>query len=100
MFDSSSRYHKIENATHTLAEGDGTQRTLVYKRRRFIPAGGALTALAEHAVSEGERLDNITAVYLGDPTLFWRLCDANRAMIPRVLTDEIGRIIRIDVPSV
>ena len=28
---------------------------------------------------QGERLDNVAAQYLGDPTLFWRLCDANNA---------------------
>jgi hypothetical protein len=44
-------------------------------------------------------LDNVTARYLGDPTLFWRLCDANRAMLPHELTDTIGSKLRITMPD-
>jgi hypothetical protein len=100
MFDPSSRYYALENATHTVTESDGTQRTLVYKRRRFLPSGEGLAPLAGHNVAEGDRLDNITARYLGDPTLFWHLCDANRVLRPRDLTDEIGQTIRVVVPNV
>ena len=48
---------------------------------------------------KGERLDNIAAQYMGDPTLFWRLCDANNAMRPEELTETIGRILRITLPQ-
>jgi hypothetical protein len=90
MFPVTSRYHSIETAKWTTADG----REIAYLRRRFVPP--ATTAvLAEHAVAEGERLDNITAQYLGDPEQFWRLCDANLAMHPRELTAEIGRRLRI-----
>ena len=39
---------------------------------------------------QGDRLDNITAKYLGDPEQFWRMCDANGAMRPEELTETIG----------
>jgi hypothetical protein len=50
-------------------------------------------------VTQGERLDNITARYLGDPLQFWRLCDANGALDPEELTDETGRTIAITMPQ-
>jgi hypothetical protein len=37
--------------------------------------------------------------YLGDPALFWRLCDANRAMRPEELTETVGRQLRITLPQ-
>jgi len=55
--------------------------------------------LQEHVVRQHERLDNITARYLGDPELFWRICDANRAMRPEELTEAIGRRLRITWPE-
>jgi hypothetical protein len=50
-------------------------------------------------VTQGERLDNITARYLDDPQQFWRICDANRAMRPGDLTAGIGRRLRITLPE-
>lgn len=96
MFPVTSRYHEIETAQYTTPDG----RQYVYLRRRFLPADGPATALAEHVVTQGERLDNITALYLGDPEQFWRLCDANGAMHPDELTAEIGRRLRIPMPGV
>jgi nucleoid-associated protein YgaU len=55
--------------------------------------------LAEHMVTEGERLDQITARYLGDPEQFWRVADANNAMRPDDLTAEVGRTLRIPLPQ-
>ena len=55
--------------------------------------------LQEHTVLQGQRLDNIAAQYLGDPTLFWRLCDANNALNPDELTETIGRKLRITMPT-
>jgi hypothetical protein len=57
--------------------------------------------LAEHVVTDGDRLDNVTARYLGDPELFWRVADANLAMQPEELTgpDRRGRRMRIPLPT-
>ena len=95
MFDYKSRYYNLETVKLTLPDG----REAVYKRRRFLPKGSAMLLLAEVAVTEGDRLDLITARTLGDPEHFWRVADANNAMNPFDLTAEIGRILRVTVPQ-
>jgi len=94
MFDPASRYFTIETATLELKDAAGEVRRIAYKRRRFIPAPAGQAALVEYSVMEGERLDNITARYLGDPTQFWRVCDANLVLCPEEL-EETGRRILI-----
>jgi hypothetical protein len=64
-----------------------------------VPQPERFAALREHLVTEGDRLDNIAAQHLGDPELFWRLCDANRALRPDELTEEVGRRLRITLPE-
>ena len=95
MFDFTSRYYSIETATTTAPDG----RLLPYKRRRFLPPGEALALLAEAVVTQGDRLDLITARTLGDPEQFWRIADANEAMNPFGLTEEVGRRLRIPIPE-
>lgn len=94
LFAPNSRYAGIETATMERAAGT----TLVYVRRRFCPDPERFTVLLEHFVKQGERLDNITAQYLGDPELFWRVCDANNVLRPEEL-EEIGRRVRITLPE-
>lgn len=96
MFDPTSRYYNIEVATMTVTDSDGLPREIRFVRRRLIPPNG-VTALVEHTVTQGERLDNITARYLGDPTQFWRVCDANNVLQPNQLTDNIGTRIKISL---
>ena len=95
VFPTNSRYHGIDTATLTLPDG----RLLVYVRRRFVPPADRFALLQEHLVTQGDRLDNLAASYLGDPELFWRLCDANTAMRPEDLTEQIGRVLRITLPA-
>jgi hypothetical protein len=94
LFSSTSRYYGI--ATDTIIENG---RTIAYVLRRFVPPPERFELLQTHTVMQGERLDNITAQYLGDPTLFWRVCDANRAMRPWELTATVGRKLRITLPA-
>jgi hypothetical protein len=91
MFEPGSRYFDLETTSLTLPGG----REVRYGRRRFLPPPAAGEVFTEHPVAEGERLDHITARYLGDPELFWRLCDINNAMQPDELTAEIGRKLRV-----
>ena len=95
VFPANSRYHGIESAIFTTADG----RPIVYVRRRFVPPSDRFALLQEHTIVQGDRLDNLAANYLGDPELFWRLCDANTAMRPEELTVVIGRILRITLPE-
>lgn len=99
MFDPTSRYHNIETASITVTIGDGDLREVRYLKRRFIPPSEGMTTLVEHRVAQGERLDNITARYLGDPTQFWRVADANNVLRPEELTEEIGTVIKIALPN-
>lgn len=94
-FSPTSRYYSLETAKLEMDSG----RQVVYIRRRFLPAPARFTLLQEHVVTQGDRLDNITAQYLGDPEQFWRICDANGVMHPAELTEEIGRRIRITLPE-
>ena len=93
-FPPTSRYHSIP--TTTLETPD--RRTIVYLKRRFVPPPELFELLQEHEVTQGERLDNITAKYLGDPEQFWRVCDANATVNPDEL-EEMGRRIRITLPE-
>jgi hypothetical protein len=95
QFPITSRYYGIPTKTLTTAEG----RTVAYLSRRFVPSPERFTLLVEHVVIEGDRLDNITAQYLGDPEQFWRICDANTAIQPEELTETIGRRLRITLPE-
>jgi hypothetical protein len=95
LFPPNSRYQGIETATMTTPDG----RTIIYIRRRFLPSPDQFALLQEHRVVQGDRLDNITAKYLGDPEQFWRVCDANGAIRPDELTEAIGSTIRITLPQ-
>ena len=95
LFTATSRYYGI--GTNTLTAADGT--VVVYVKRRFLPSPDRFQLIQEHAVVQGERLDNIAAAFLGDPELFWRLADANGAMKPEELVQRIGRRLRITLPE-
>ena len=98
MFEPTSRYAGL--ATHILvvADDEGGTREVRYVERRFLPPAGSATTLVEYIVVRGDRLDRITAKYLGDPTHFWRVADANDEMRPEELTDEPGRRIIVALP--
>jgi hypothetical protein len=93
-FAATSRYYGL--TTKTLETPDG--RTITYLARRLVPRPERFDVLQEHVVTQGQRLDQIAAKYLGDPEQFWRLCDANGAIDPAELT-VVGRRINITLPE-
>jgi nucleoid-associated protein YgaU len=95
LFTSTSRYYGM--ATETLTTANGT--TIIYLTRRFLPSPDSFQLLQEHTVTQGERLDNIAAKFLGDPELFWRIADANGAMRPEDLVQTVGTILKITLPQ-
>ena len=95
LFPPTSRYFGVETAQLQLPDG----RTVSYLRRRFVPSPDNFALQQLHVVTQGERLDNITAQYLNDPEQFWRLCDANAALRPEDLTEPPGRTLRITLPE-
>ena len=94
-FPSTSRYYGI--ATSQLVQADG--RTVVYVQRRFLPPPESFALLQSVTIVAGDRLDNLAARYLGDPEQAWRLCDANRAMLPEGLVAELGSQLDITLPE-
>ena len=94
-FAPTSRYYGI--ATAQLIEADG--RIVAYVRRRFLPQPEAFAVLYPVTVASGDRLDNLAAQHLGDPGQSWRLCDANRAMLPEALVAEVGATLVITLPE-
>jgi hypothetical protein len=95
QFPPNSRYHSTSFGRLELPGG----RTIAYLRRRFVPPPERFAILREHTVVQGDRLDLLAARHLGDPELFWRICDANGAMRPDELTETIGRRLRITLPE-
>lgn len=95
-FTPASRYYNTPTRERPGADG---QDVVQFLQRRFLPAASRFATVQLHTVAEGERLDVITALYLADPELFWRLCDANDAMHPLELTETVGRRLRITLPE-
>jgi hypothetical protein len=89
-----SRYASV--GTAVLTTPDGT--TVPYLLRRLVPQPERYTVIGEHRVGDGERLDVIAALLLGDPTQFWRLCDANLALRPEEL-EQPDRVLRVTLPE-
>src|SRR5436309_1008013 len=100
MFDSSSRYTAVPNRTIDVTDPSGQTRTITYKLRRVLPDRDAMPTLAEHLVKQAERLDNVTARYLADPTQFWQVCDANTVRQPEDLMRQSGRLIKVPLPGI
>ncbi len=95
MFDPSSRYYALEEATYEDAEG----RVIIYKRRRFLPQGTDMPVLMQVTVSATDRPDLIAARAYGASEHFWRIADANNALNPFDLTDQVGNVLRISPPQ-
>jgi hypothetical protein len=96
MFDPTSRYYNLEQATYVRKDGEEVR----YVRRRFCPQGETMPLLVDVTVVDGDRLDLLTARTLGDPLQFWRVCDANNALYPFDLMTEIGRTVRVPIPQI
>jgi hypothetical protein len=96
-FPTDSRYYGSGTLTYTAP--DGTQTT--YLARRFVPQAGApnYVTVGQYSVQAGDRLDMIAAKYLGDPLMFWLICDANGAMDPDDLVATPGSVLSITMPA-
>lgn len=90
-----SRYHATATRTLTLPDG----RMVSCLARRFVPAPERHAQVDTHAVVEGDRIDNLADRYLGDAQQYWRIADANGAMLPAALTAQPGQRLRITLPE-
>ena len=96
-FPTDSRYYGSATLQYTAPGG----QAITYLARRFVPQPGApnFATVAQHTVRQGDRLDLIAAKYLGDPLIFWLLCDANGAIRPDSLVETPGKVINITMPQ-
>jgi hypothetical protein len=94
LFSPISRYYNLPTATLTTPDGP-----MAYVKRRFVPKPERFQTIQQYRVQQGDRIDNVSAANLGDPTLYWRLCDANRAMRPWTLTETPGAVLLITLPD-
>jgi hypothetical protein len=85
MFSSSSRY--ANTGTYTFPRADGAVVSLVR-----LPQPLTDPVIGYHRRQMAQRLDLIASHYLSDATTFWRLCDANNAIVPDALAarDLVG----------
>jgi len=90
-----SRYYNLPIKTRTLPDG----RTVTFLTRRFPVDPDRMRVVAEHRVTDSDRLDRLAATYLGDPTMFWLICDANLALDPDAVLAEPGVRIVIATPE-
>ena len=80
-----SRYEKT--GTFVLTRPNGT---MIQSLR--LPLPGPALVRGYYRRSDGQRLDPIANAFLKDATAFWRLCDANNAVVPDSLAarDLVG----------
>jgi hypothetical protein len=78
MFSTISRYRKLDDVV--VSEGGRTRQS---KALRLLPA---VEGVAEHVLSEDERLDHLAFKIYRQPRNWWRICDANPSLLsPREL---------------
>lgn len=96
-FPADSRYYGTGTLSYVSPQGE----TVAYLAQRIVPQPGApnFATVAQHTVRQGDRLDLIAAKYLGDPLIFWLICDANGAIDPRELVATPGRVLNITTPQ-
>jgi hypothetical protein len=80
MFDNSSRYSKL------------VPYLVLDRRGRVVAVVAAHESahspiLGYHKRKQGQRLDHLAARYLDDPVGYWRICDANDAMLPEAFSE-------------
>jgi nucleoid-associated protein YgaU len=90
-----SRYYGA--AIEDLTRPDGTP--VKYLARRLIPQPSVYTATTTYVIADGDRLDNLAQRFLGDPSLYWMICDVNGTTDPDDLTAQPGRTIEIPLAA-
>jgi nucleoid-associated protein YgaU len=96
-FPTDSRYYGFGILQYTAPNG----QAISYLAPRIVPQPGApnYATINQYTVVQGDRLDQIAARFLGDPLMFWLICDANGAIRPRSLVETPGQVLSITAPQ-
>lgn len=98
-FTPQSRYYGLPILTVATPPGAAGARPVSYVSRRFIPQPATYSLLQRYRVLQGDRVDTVAAAILGDPLMYWQLCDANLALDPADLTAAPGTFIAVTLPA-
>jgi hypothetical protein len=90
-----SRYNAIGTMTFTRSDGSVVR----YLNRRIVPQPDQFTTLRQYVIVQGDRIDTVANAQIGDPLLYWILCDANAASDPDALVGDPGRVLNITLPA-
>lgn len=88
VFDGKSRYVKYSSVARAI---DRRGRDVNWVLPAAIPQQ---RVLGDHRRKQGQRLDRLSAHYLGDPAGFWRIAAVNDAATP----DAIAEIPLVKIP--
>jgi hypothetical protein len=96
-FPTDSRYYGSTTLSYIAPDG----RNITYLARRIVPQPGSqnYATVARHTIRQGDRLDLLAANYIGDPLMYWLICDANGAIRPNELVETPGNNIDITMPQ-
>lgn len=95
MFTERSRYAGQPHRERRTPDG----RRAVYVLPRVTPPPEAYEAGTRLAVTDSDRIDALAWRHLGDPTAWWMIADANRAVDPAEVLAEPGADLVIPVPG-
>jgi hypothetical protein len=91
LFFPGSRYAALTRYQKRRADGSAIEVTR-------LPLPGPPVVLGFFRRTSGQRLDLIANRFLTDATAFWRLCDANNAVVPDALANRDLVGIPLDAP--
>jgi len=81
MFDNNSRYK--DAVEYEVDDARGRKVKAVAN-----PKAKQQDILGFHLLKQGQRIDHLAARYLNNPAGFWRIAEANNAMLPEALTEQ------------
>ncbi|MBD0259231.1 MAG: hypothetical protein ICV83_26230 [Cytophagales bacterium] len=81
MFDDNSRYKDVPQ--YTVQDHRGRKVTVV-----GVPGAPAQSILGYHVLKQGQRVDHLAGRYLNDAAGFWKIAEANDAMLPEALSER------------
>jgi hypothetical protein len=90
IFDNKSRY--VRPALEPYPAVDVRGRPVMALPMREPVAEGVAGV---HLTKQGQRLDHLAGAFLQDPNGYWRIAEANEAVLPEALTEAE----RLKIPS-